>query len=218
MRRGSAKVPVTLACTLIAFAVGLAAGAIGMTSFGYHYEPPKIPAKDKEGAGSAPGGQAAGPGGGGPGGQAAGPGGGGPGSSGAGRSGPGGGGPGGPGGPGGAPRGPNVKNQLAALVVKLDQLTGKPLSVELTSEEKKKIQELLVGLEHPNVLSDEDAKQKLDALLEIMKDRKEVFEAAGYRWPGSNAGRGPGGGGNMPNPFAQKDNDKALKSLVSKVK
>jgi hypothetical protein len=109
--------------------------------------------------------------------------------------------------------GPNPKNQLVALVVKLDQLSQKPLAVQLTSDQKKKVQEQLAGLDSKDDLDESDAKKRLESLLDVVKDQKETLEAAGYRWPGQ-------GGFQMPpppppNPFKNDKNAKSLKSLQS---
>jgi hypothetical protein len=146
------------------------------------------------------------------------------GGAGGGRPGGGGGRPGG-GPPGGG--GPNPKIQLVGLVNKLEALTGKSLTVKLDEEQQKKLAEQLQGLGDKEELSEEDAKKRLDAILEIVKDDKATLEAAGYRWPGSGGGfgGGPGGfgggsGGGPPvpaNPFKDGDNNKHLKSLQEQV-
>ena len=149
------------------------------------------------------------------------------------------GGPGGPmGGPGGGGGrgGPTAKSQLATLVTKLDQLTRKPLTVSLSEEQRTKLRERLRGLEEKEVLAEEDAKKRLDAILEIVQSDRENLETAGYRWPGQpraggggggppRAGGGGGGGGppragggggappERPNPFKDEQNGKHLKSL-----
>jgi hypothetical protein len=150
----------------------------------------------------------------------------------------------GPGGPGGmmmgmggmgagrGMQGPPVRAQLANLVSKLDVLTNKdkPLLIELTVEQKQKVKEQLQGLADMEEVKDEEAKKRLDALLEILKDKKDTLEAVGYRWPagqGGGQGGGPGGfgggpGGGRPggnpstNPFKDDPNvANALKSLES---
>ena len=131
---------------------------------------------------------------------------------------------GGPGGPmGGAPPGggggrpPTAKSQLASLVTKLDQLTRKPLTVSLNEEQRKKLREQLRGLDASEDLAEEDAKKRLDAILEIVQGDRESLEAVGYRWPGQRGGGGGGGGGGpqreRPNPFMDEQNGKHLKSL-----
>jgi hypothetical protein len=196
----SAKVPVAIACSLIAFALGALAGVSAMSGFGYKWgrqvegtegTPPLMPA----GAGGPAGGGGRGPGGGG------------------GR---------GPGGGGGGGRTAMSKAQLTTLVGKLDQLTQRPIFIELNSDQKKKIREQLQGLSEKDLVSDEDAKTRLDALLELLKDKKETLEEAGYRWPGAGGGGGfggggfGGGGGQQPaNPFKEGDGNKHLKSLLA---
>jgi hypothetical protein len=180
----TAKVPLALVCAVVAFGLGAIAGAGAMAGFGkepwadFGTQPSVRPA----GAAVAPGM----------------PGGGGPGGGGPGAGGPGGGGPGG--------GGPSALTRLALLVAKLDQLTQKPLAVELTADEKKKMRELLQNLPEKDELSDDEAKKCLDLLLELLKDRKATMEAAGYRWPGAGAQGGFGGGGgpqSVSNPFKQ---------------
>src|SRR6516225_7349083 len=92
---------------------------------------------------------------------------------------------GGPGkGGGGMPKGPTSKTQLTTLVSKLDALTQKPLTVTLDTDQKKQIAEQLKGLGTMDELSDDEAKQRLDAILTVLKDQKEPLEATGFRWPG----------------------------------
>jgi hypothetical protein len=111
--------------------------------------------------------------------------------------------------------GPSAKNQLANLVVKLDQLTKKPLAVTLDDEQRKKLAKQLDGLDKKEELSDEEAKKRLQAVLEIVKGDKKTLQSAGYRWPGEQGG---GAGGfrppqDVPNPFTEEENNEHLKSL-----
>jgi hypothetical protein len=102
--------------------------------------------------------------------------------------------------------------QLATLVTKFDELlTAKPPALNLSAEQKAKIGEQLKGLDEAEELKDEDAKKRLDAILEVVKDDKTKLEAAGYHWPGQ--------GGEIPsgeapkNPFKDDATAKHLKSL-----
>jgi hypothetical protein len=106
-------------------------------------------------------------------------------------------------------RGLGPKAQLAALVAKLDQLSQKPLAVTLSEDQKKKVLEQLQGLEAKEELTDAEAGQRLDALLEALKDQQETLVAAGYRLPGQSPPRPS----NSPNPFKEEKNAAALKSL-----
>jgi hypothetical protein len=135
--------------------------------------------------------------------------------------GPKGGGPKGGGGRGGGPKGgmmgkgPSAKIQLNTLITKLDLLTQKPLTVKLDAEQKKQVAENLKGLDTLDELTDEDAKKRLDGLLEAVKDHKETLQAAGFRWPDS----GPAG---LPldmtkNPFRMEPNSKHLQALEERV-
>jgi hypothetical protein len=151
-----------------------------------------------------------------------------------GRGGPGGPGGGGPpmmGGFGGGRGGPSSKVRLAQLVNKLDVLTEKPLTVQLNDEQRKEIQGQLTGLADAEELTDDDAKERLDRLQEVLKGHKATFEAAGYVWPREGGGNGPppgapggppaGGGGRggqqPPNPFKAEQNADHLKRLTERL-
>jgi hypothetical protein len=114
---------------------------------------------------------------------------------------------------------PNSKTQLASLVAKLDVLTNEPLAVKLNPEQKKKMREQLQMLDEQENLSEDEAKAKLDALLDILKDQRQTLEAAGYRWPGQGGGRGRGGqpASALANPFKDEQNSKHLKALQSQL-
>jgi hypothetical protein len=182
------KFPGVFAGVLGGLAAGVGVGVIGMTYFGYSLKQPEAanaPEQQAAGGGGMPpmGPRGMGPMGG--------------------RGGQGGGGRGGFGGGGRD----NSKNQLASLVAKLDDLTRKPLAVKLTEDQKQKVRE------QQKELTNEDAKKRLDALLEIVKDQSETLKSAGYRWPDE---QGPGRDGQAapPNPFLEGKNNEHLKSLL----
>jgi len=106
----------------------------------------------------------------------------------------------------------NPKHHLAALVVKLDQLTGKPLALELNDEDRAKILELLEGVED-SVTHNEVAADRLGRILEIVEDDRATLHAAGYRWPGTPLFRP----GMEPEPFMSPRNLNALNSLRAKL-
>jgi hypothetical protein len=203
------KVPAIIAASIISFVLGAGAALVSVTYINPDWRTPKAAdskqsASAASDAGAPPGGGAMrGPGGGPGGGRAAG------GPGGGGR--PGGGRPGGGGAGGG---GPSSKAQLVALVTKLEQLTSKPLTVNLNEEQQAKLREELKGLDEKDDLTDDEAKKRLDSILELVKGDKETLEAAGYRWPGQ---RGGGGGAPTPseerNPFKAEDAGKHLKAL-----
>jgi hypothetical protein len=202
------KIPITIACSLIAFALGALAGVGTLAGLGYEPKPESHSSRDPNNGGGAPMVPGARMPGNGPGG--------GPGGGGGGRPGGGGGGPGGGGGGGGI-----SKIQLAGFLNKLDDLTQKPLFVELTADQKKKVSEQIQGLAELEDLKDDEAKKRLDALAELLNDKKGTLEKAGLRWPGSGGpgGGGPGGGGGRPqapaNPFKEGDANTHLKSLAA---
>jgi hypothetical protein len=118
-------------------------------------------------------------------------------------------------GPGGVGQRPNAKNRLAELIVKLDVLTSKPLTLTLTDEQKKKVREQIQKLDAKEELEESEARNLLLALQKILdKDQHEVLASAGFRWPGSPAGRPPA---DVDNPFSEKKNGEHLKSLRDQV-
>jgi hypothetical protein len=196
------KMPAIVIAALGSLAAGLGIGMVVMAALGYHLEP-RTSVDEPPGAGGTQGKGSEmmkgmggrGKGGGGMGGM----------MSGKGKGG---------GGMGGG-RGPSPKTQLATLVDKLDVLTSKPLAIELTPDKKVKVAELLKGLDDKAELSDEDAKQKLDALLAEVQDQKRTLEAAGFRWPGE--GGGGRAGATPPNPFMDEANSQHLKALQERL-
>jgi len=113
-----------------------------------------------------------------------------------------------------APSGPSNRDQLTTMITRLDQYTTKPLFVELSAEQKKELQKQLEGLEELEVVSDEDAKAKVESLLDILKDKKDFLDVTGLS-RGRRARVGGGGTAAVPppNPFAQGGPGKSLKSL-----
>jgi hypothetical protein len=106
--------------------------------------------------------------------------------------------------------GPTSKAYLTMLVAKLDVLTAKPLSVELTDDQRAKVREQLKGLAGEDDLSEDDAKERLDKLLRILQPQKATLEEAGFLWPG--------GGFQLPmntadNPFKEGTHADHLKNL-----
>lgn len=189
---GGTEVPVAVVSGVICLGLGIAGGYVVA---GLLQEPPKKNSNEDPAAlAAAAAGVKAGP--------PAGPG----GSKG---GGPPGGGP--PGGGKGGFGAPSPKMQLTQLVAKLDVLTARPLTVQLTPEEKKQAAKILAGLEDKDNLTDAEAQQMLDALLKLVEGQKDVLAAAGYRWPGAPLTGGPPG--QPPNPFKTGDAAEHLKSL-----
>jgi hypothetical protein len=110
--------------------------------------------------------------------------------------------------------GPTSKALLAMLVAKLDVLTAKPLKVELTDDQRAKVREQLKGLVGEEDLSDDDAKDRLDKLLEILQPQKATLEEAGFRWPGSGF---PMQGNTADNPFKEGADADHLKNLEKRL-
>ena len=61
------------------------------------------------------------------------------------------------------------------------------------------------------------SKQRLDALLVVLKDHKEALILAGFAWPGESKGAGPPMAGSMANPFRIEANGKHLQSLQERL-
>src|SRR5262249_28957884 len=187
MSVGSANVPLAIVSGVICLAVGLGAGAAAMMGFGYKPTgPPKYDTVMGAGMPTAiPMGMPP------------------SGASGKAKGGAGG---------GTGSRGPSNKSQLTALVTKLDQLTQKPLTLELTADQKKKAHELRKGLAEVEELSEDAPQKRFEDLLELLRDKKATREAAGFRCPAPPPmGRPP----EMPNPFKDAVNAKHVKSLES---
>jgi hypothetical protein len=120
------------------------------------------------------------------------------------------------GGMGGMGKGPSAKAQLNSLITKLDILTEKPLTLSFDKEQKKKIQEHLQGLAMLEELTEDDAKKRLDGLLDIVKDQKEPLTVVGFRWPGVKGG-GFGAPKDVPNPFKEEAGAKHLESFEQRL-
>ncbi len=113
---------------------------------------------------------------------------------------------------------PSDKAQLVTLVVKLEQLTDKPLTLTLTDAQRSAIREQLQDLSEQEEISDEDAKKRLDAILDSLKDQRPVLEAAGYRWPGTPFAFTPPPPGNPFKEGPDRDRLSALQENLAKKK
>jgi len=135
-----------------------------------------------------------------------------------------------PKGPGGMPKGgfggqqPNPKVQLASLVTALDRVADRPVTINLTPEQRQAIAEQLKGLDAAEELSEADAQAKLDAIHKIVEKDKDALEAVGYRGlapAGKGGGGGKGGFGapkeQPPNPFKQGTAAGHLNSLLDRL-
>ena len=165
------KIPAGVIGTVAGLVAGVGVGVIGMAAYGYQTQKDIGPV-DAQG-GPPPGFGAGGMPGGPPGGMGGPPG---------GMKGMGGGGKGK--GKGFGPNGPNDKDRLTTLVTKLQQLTDKPLTLKLNDEQRTAIREQLKDLADQEELSNDDAKKRLDAILDAVKDNRATLEAAGFSWPG----------------------------------
>ena len=206
----NAKVPIIVVSSLLCLALGAAGGVGAMVLFGYYWAPqPQAAANPPDGVtpgkmmmggqGGPPGGMMMGAKGGGPPGGMAGGKGGGP-----------------PGGMFGGAGGPSPKTQLVSLVTKLDLLTQKPPTLHLDGKKQDQLREQLQGLDEMEELADADAKKRVEAILEIVESEKATLQAVGFNWPGAGGGF-KGKGKDVPNPFKEEPNSKALTSLQKKL-
>jgi hypothetical protein len=118
---------------------------------------------------------------------------------------------------GGGPQAPSPTTQLVQLITKLNLLTDKPLSVQLSDDRKKKIAEQIKDLSKKEALDDDEAETRLKAILEVIKEDRATMEAAGYRWPVLGGSR-PNGPPKAPvNPFKDEAAAKELKALQDRV-
>ena len=183
------KIPAIFLGVVGGLGAGAGLGIVAMAYYGYHWEP----REDPDAASNAPGPPGMMP----------------PGMM-------GGGGPPNMMGGGAAGRGPTSKTQLVSLITKLDLLTHHSLAVRLNDEQKKKVRQQIVKLDEKQDISEREAKERLDALLVVLKDQRETLESAGYRWPGQSGGAGQPPQ-SQPNPFREPQNGKHLKSLQNQL-
>lgn len=121
---------------------------------------------------------------------------------------------------GGGGRGgpPSPRVQLVSLVNALDRLVDKPVTLNLTPDDRAALADQLRGLDTTNEIKDDDAKARLDAILKVVEKDRSALEAVGYRWPAPE-GKGPPKGGfggppkDSPNPFKEEATGARLKSV-----
>ncbi|HKB04543.1 MAG TPA: hypothetical protein VKD90_20135 [Gemmataceae bacterium] len=188
---GKAKMPAVVTAGFGGTALGLGLGVVLMGSLGYQTNPGAPPPAGADGAGPGAAPKALGKGG-----------------------------PQGKGGFGGGGGGfgqPNSKALLSSLVIALDRVADRPVTIALTPEQRQAIAEQLKGLDSADQLSEEEAKARLDAIHKIVEKDKDALEAVGYRGfapPGKGGGGGGGFGKDQPpNPFKEGTAAGRLKSL-----
>ncbi len=108
----------------------------------------------------------------------------------------------------------SAKLQLAALVVKLNQLSEKPLSINL-EDRQAKIAEQLKDLDTLETLTEDDAKARLKAMTVLLKSDQATLDATGLDL--NRAGTVGKGKEPPPNPFTNDPNKSALKALQERV-
>jgi hypothetical protein len=109
---------------------------------------------------------------------------------------------------------PSAKEQLVALVAKLEQATREPVVI-LSAKQRSKLREQLQGLDTTANLSDEEAQKRLDAIQEIVKGEQAKLDAAGGGRRGG--GGGPGIAPPVTNPFVVPPNHDHLTDLQKRL-
>jgi hypothetical protein len=104
--------------------------------------------------------------------------------------------------------------RLLTLIIKLNQLTGTPLRIELNEERKAQIAKQLTDLDTMDTLSDEVAEERLNALLAIVKDDLPTLEKTGFSTTG---GGGFGSQARERNPFVLAAYRAELHSMQERV-
>jgi hypothetical protein len=196
------KVPAAVTAGFAGLAVGLAAGIVWLGAFGY--KPVETPRDDEPGAGE----------GGGPPRMAGGPK---MGGGGAPKMGGGGGAP----KSGGGPPAPSPRAQLLALIDALDRVLDRPVTVTLTTDERAAVARQLKGLDAAPEVKDDEAKDKLDAILKVVEKDRKALEAVGYRWPiadpKAESGGPPQGLLTASNPFHEPNTAAKVQSVAERL-
>lgn len=194
---GKIKIPSVVTAAFGALGLGLAGGIIFMAGFGYKpYAPDPVAATTDQTTESLPTGPFMPKSGNGPAPK----------------------GKGGAGGGFGAP--PSARVQLTSLVTALDTVVDRPVSLNLSPEDRAAIAKQLEGLETASEIKEDDAKARLEAIQKILEKDRKTLETVGYRWAGvPKAGPGKGGFGKEPPPNPFKDGTAAerLKSLMERL-
>ena len=85
----------------------------------------------------------------------------------------------------------------------------------MTDEQRTTLREQLRDLSAQEEITDADAKKRLDAILDSLKDQRPVLEAAGYFWPGTPFPKNAPAG---TNPVRIGPDSAKLNSLQEKLK
>jgi hypothetical protein len=108
------------------------------------------------------------------------------------------------------------KAWLATLIFKLDLLDPDVLSNNLSVAQKAALARQLGELEQAPELTTEEAKRRLDELLESLQPQRPALEAAGFTWPG-RAEVNATSPAELANPFRDKENAHHLESVCGRL-
>jgi len=102
----------------------------------------------------------------------------------------------------------SAKDLLVSLVVKLDRLSAQSAKLNMSKEERQKVLRQLQDLGDVKTLSEDEAKKRVEALLDVLKEHKDILVAADFAWPGS---------ARLPNPFLEDENRAHLNALRARL-
>jgi hypothetical protein len=102
----------------------------------------------------------------------------------------------------------SANDLLVSLVAKLDRLSGQPGKLSMNKEERQNVLRQVQDLAELKTLSEDEAKKRLDALLDVLKEHKEILVAADFPWPGSPR---------LANPFVEDGNRAHLNALRARL-
>jgi hypothetical protein len=102
----------------------------------------------------------------------------------------------------------SANDLLVSLVAKLDHLSAQPGKLSMSKEERQKVLQQLQDLGDVKTLSGDDAKKRVDALLDVLKEYREILVAADFPWPGSPR---------LHNPFVEEENRAHLNALRARL-
>jgi hypothetical protein len=110
----------------------------------------------------------------------------------------------------------HARHRIATLVNKLDRLMDKPLSIELTKDERAQLKEKLQGIED---IKDEAANAKLGEIKKVLEAHKGTLEEAGFPWSPNWPVLAPDAPdqGPLPKVITDGENGKHLKALQDRL-
>src|SRR5436190_16361301 len=120
------------------------------------------------------------------------------------------------GGPGGGA--PNPRTQLLNLIDTLDRVLDRQVAVTLSADDRAAVAAQLKGLDDAKEVTNDEAKAKLDAILQVVEKDRPALEATGYRWPVAGPkDADPPRTGATSNPFQIPQTAAKIRSLTERL-